>query len=62
MIFDQCEEDTRVEIALGPSYEDNLTAGELIKFFMRVRKLCNGTEDTDVFFGSCGTRITKFDF
>ena len=55
----QCDEDTRAEIALGPSYEDNLKARELLQFLMRVRKVCTNTEDKDVFFGSSITRITK---
>ena len=62
IILDQCDEDTKVEITLGPSYEDNLKAGELIKFLMRVRKGHNHTKDTDVFFGSRVTKITKHHF
>mmetsp|Transcript_3771 Transcript_3771/g.4076 ORF Transcript_3771/g.4076 Transcript_3771/m.4076 type:complete len:179 (+) Transcript_3771:294-830(+) len=53
------DKNTRTEIALGSSYEDNLEAGELIKFLVRLRKVCNDTEDTDIFFGSWVTKITK---
>ena len=62
IILDQCDEDTRVETALGQSYKDNVKAGELIKLFLRIRKVCNNTQDTDVFFGSHVTRITKHHF
>ena len=62
IILHQCDEDTKTEIALCPSYEDNLKAGELMKFSMRVRKVCNNTEDTDVFFRSRVSRITKHHF
>ena len=50
MILDQYDEDTRAEITLGPSYEDNLKARGLIKFLMRVHKTCNNNEDTEIFF------------
>ena len=62
IILDQCDEDTRAEIALGPLYEDNLKTGELIKFLMRIRKVCNNTDDTNMFLGSRITRITKHHF
>ena len=52
----------KAEIALSFSYKDNLEAGELIKFLARIRKGCNYTEDTDVFFGSRVTKITKRHF
>ena len=52
IILNRCDEYTRAEIALSSSYEDNLEAGELIKFFLRVRTVCHNTEDADVFFGS----------
>ena len=59
IILNQCDEDTRVEIALGSSYEDNLEAGELIKFLARVHTVCNSTANVDVFFDSRVTKITK---
>ena len=49
IILDQYDENTRAKITLSPSYEDNLKAGELIEFLMRVGKVCNNTEVTDVF-------------
>ena len=36
-----------------------IEAEELIKFFTRVRTVCNNTEDADIFFDSQGTKITK---
>ena len=62
IILNQIDEDTKVEIAFGSSYEDNMQAGELIKFLARIRKVCNNTEDTDIFFGSWITKITKHRF
>ena len=59
IILNRCDEDTRAEIALGSSCQDNLEAGELIKFLARVRTVCNNTDDADVFFGSRVTKITK---
>ena len=50
IILDRCDEATRAEITLGPSYEDNMKAGELVKFLKRGHKLCTDTEDKDVFF------------
>ena len=49
IILDQCDEDTRAEIALDSSYEDNMKAGELSKLLMQVHKICNNTEDKNVF-------------
>ena len=62
IVLDQCNEDARAEIALDSSYEDNMKAGELIKFLMRVCKICNDTEDKNVFFGSRLIYITKHHF
>ena len=62
IILDQCDKNTRVEITLNSSYEDNMKAGELIKFLMRVHKICDDTKDKDVFFGSRITEITKHHF
>ena len=62
IILDRYDIDTGAKIALGPSCEDNLKVGELIRFLMRVHKVCDNTEDTDVFFGSRITRITKHHF
>ena len=59
IILNQCNEDTRVEIALSSSYEDNLEAGKLNKFLARVRTVCDNTEDADIFFGSQVTKITQ---
>ena len=49
--LDQCDKATRAEITLGPSYEDDLKAGALLTFLMKVRKVCTDTEDKDVFSG-----------
>ena len=62
IILGQCDKGTRAEIALGPSYEDNHKERELIKFLMRVNKVCNNNEETDEFFGFCVTRIIKHNF
>ena len=62
IILDPCDEDTRAEVSLGSPYEDNMKAGELIKFLVRVHKVYDDTEDKDVFFGSRVTRITKHHF
>ena len=59
IILNQWDEDTRAEIAIGSFFEDNLEAGELIKFLARVRTVCDDTEDADAFFGSWVTKITK---
>ena len=62
IILDQWDKDTRVEITLNSSYEDKMKTGELIKFLMQERKICNDTKDKDVFFGSWLTNITKHHF
>ena len=62
IILDQCNVDTRAEIALSTPYEDDLKAGELIKFLIRLRKVCTNTEDKNLFFGSSVTRIPKHHF
>ena len=59
IILDRCDDDTRREIALNSSCEDNMKAGALIKFLMLVRKICSDTGDKNVFFGSQLTYITK---
>ena len=62
IILNRYDEDTRAEIALGSSHEDNPEVGELIKFLARVRKICNSTEDTYLFFGSQVIKIIKHHF
>ena len=52
IILDQYYEDTRAEIVLDSSHEDNMKTGELIKFFMQVQTICNDTKDKNVFFSS----------
>ena len=49
--LDQWDEDTRAKVNLNQSYEDNMKAGELIKFLMQVHKICDDTENKD-YFGS----------
>ena len=56
IILNQCNEAKRAEIALGSSYEDNLEAGELIKFLARVCTVCNDTNNANTFFGSSVTK------
>ena len=51
IILDQCDEDTRAEITLGPSYEDDMKVVELLKFLTRVRKVCTDSEDKTCFLG-----------
>ena len=62
IILNRCNEDTKAEIALSSSYENNLKAEELIRFLVWVCKVSNITEDADVFFGSRVTKITKHHF
>ena len=62
IILDQCNEDTRAEIALDSSYENNMKAGELTKFLMQVRKSCDDTKNKNEFFGSRQTNITEHYF
>ena len=59
IILNQCDKATRVEIALGSSYKDNLEAGEHIKFLARIRTVYNGTNYANVFFGYRVTKITE---
>ena len=62
IIFNQWNEDTRAEIALEFSYEDNFEAGELIKFLAIIHTVYNNTDNEEIFFGSWITKITKHDF
>ena len=62
IILNQCDKSTKVKIALGSSYEDNLEAGELIKFLGRVRTIYDNTNGTNVFFSSRVTKITEHHF
>ena len=62
IILDQCNKAARAEIALGSSYEDNLEAGELIKFLARVPIVCNGTNNANILFGCWVTKMTEHHF
>ena len=53
--LNQCNAATRAEISISSSYEDNLEAGELIKFFARVYPVCNITNNGNILFGSSVT-------
>ena len=58
----QCDEETKAEIITDSSYEDNMKTGDLIKFLMQIRKICNDANDKYVFFGSRLSSITKHHF
>ena len=45
IILDQCDEETKAKIAIDSSYEDNMKTGDLIKFLMQMRKLCNDAKE-----------------
>ena len=62
IILNQCNKATILEIVLGSLYQDNLESGEIIKLLVRVHKVCNGTNDANVFFGSRVTKITEHHF
>ena len=62
IILNWCDEDTRAEIALDSPYEDNIKAREFIVFPMQVHKICNDTEDKNVFPGSRIIKITTHHF
>ena len=49
IILNQWDKVTRVKISLGSSYENNLEAGELIKFLTRVCTVYIDTNDANVF-------------
>ena len=40
IIFGQCDNATRTEIALGANYETNCEDGELINFLTRLQTVC----------------------
>ena len=45
IIYGQCDDATRTEIALGDCYKAICTDGELINFLALVRKVCYGSND-----------------
>ena len=59
LILGLCDETNRAKTTLGQSPEDDVMAGGLLKFIVRVCKICTNSEDKDVFFGSSITRITQ---
>ena len=45
IILDWYHEGTKAEIAIDSSYKDNMKIGDLIKFLMQMRKICNDAKD-----------------
>ena len=45
IVFEQCDNETRAEIALGPNYNTNCEDGELINFLTRLQTVCYGSDD-----------------
>ena len=45
IIFGQCNDATRTEIALGTNYEAHCDAGDLISFLKRLRTVCYESDD-----------------
>ena len=62
IIFNQYNEATRGEIALGTSYEDNFEAEELIKFLRGIYIVYNITNNGNIHFGSQVIKITEYHF
>ena len=50
LILDQYDEATREEITLGQSPEHDVTAGGILKFITKMRKVCTNFKDKDSFF------------
>ena len=62
IILDLCNEETKADIAINLSYKKNMKTGDLIKFFMQMRKICDNAKDKNIFFGSRLSSITKHQF
>ena len=62
IILDLCNVETKAEITINSSYEDNMKTGDLIKFLMQMRRICNDAKDKNIFFGSRQSSITKHQF
>lgn len=62
IILDLCDEETKAEIVINLSYKDNMKTGDLIKFLMQMRKICNDAKDKNIFFGSQLSSITEHQF
>ena len=62
LILDRCNKVTREEITLGQSPEYDVAAGGILKFIMKMRKVCTNFNGKDVFFGSSITRIIEHHF
>ena len=45
IIFGQCDETTKTEIALGANYAADRQAGRLIAFFKQMRTVCFGSDN-----------------
>ena len=45
IIYGQCDDATRTEIALGASYEQDRKDGNLVNFLERLRTVCYGSDD-----------------
>ena len=61
-ILDLCDEGTKVEIAVNSSCGKNMKTGDLIKFLIQLRRICNDGKDETVFFGSRLSSIAKHQF
>ena len=59
IILDLCDEETKADIAINSSCEENTKTGDFIKFLIQMRRICNDTKDKTVFFGSQLSSITK---
>ena len=50
IIFGQCDDATRTEIALGTNYKKDCEDGNLINFLTRLQTVCYGSEDRGLSF------------
>ena len=51
IIFDQCDEATKIKITLGETYAADRQARNLIKFINRLRTVCFGSDDGGLSYG-----------
>ena len=57
-IFDLCDEEAKPEIPVNSSCKGNMKIGDLINFFIQMRKICNDAKDETVFFETRLSNIT----
>ena len=50
IILDLCNKETKTEIAINLAYEESMKTGDLIKFLVQMRKICNDAKDKNTFF------------